>query len=69
MIRKVQECLAKCDLNKLRLHATGLQTLCKLVENDKNNLSMGLIYARDANNSSLLARSCGVPAVVVRAVD
>ena len=53
-IRTVQECLDKCDLSKLRLHATGLQTLCKLVENDMNNLPMGFSYARDANNSPLL---------------
>ena len=53
-IRTVQECLATCDLDKLRLHATGLQTLCKLVENDMNNLPMGFSYARDANNSPLL---------------
>ena len=53
-IRTVQECLAKCDLDKLRLHATGLQTLCKLVENDMNDLPMGFSYARDANNSPLL---------------
>ena len=53
-IRTVQECLNKCDLDKQRLHATGLQTLCKLVENDMNNLPMGFRYARDANNSPLL---------------
>ena len=31
-----------------------MQTLCKLVENDMNNLPMGFSYARDANNSPLL---------------
>ena len=50
----MQECLDKCDLTKLRLHATGLQTLCKLIENDMNNLPMGFSYARDADNSPLL---------------
>ena len=53
-IRTVQECLDTCDLSKLRLHATGLQTLCKLVENDMNNLPMGFSYGRDADNSPLL---------------
>merc|ERR1711867_42158 len=53
-IRTVQECLEGCDLSKLRLHATGLQTLLKLVENDMNNLPMGFSYARDADNSPLL---------------
>ena len=53
-IRTVQECLDKCELDKLRLHATGLQTFCKLVENDMNNLPMGFSYARDSDNSPLL---------------
>ena len=53
-IRTVQECLEECDLSKLKLHATGLQTLLKLVENDMNNLPMGFSYARDADNSPLL---------------
>ena len=53
-IRTVQECLEKCDLSKLRLHATGLETVCILIENDINNLPMGFSYARDSNNSPLL---------------
>ena len=40
-IETVQECLDKCDIATKRLHATGLQTFCKLVENDMNNLPMG----------------------------
>ena len=57
-IRTVQECLDKCDLSKLRLHATGLQTLCKLIENDMNNLPMGFSYGRDADNSHVLKMLC-----------
>ena len=53
-IRTVQECLDKCELDNLRLHATGLQTFCKLVENDMNNLPMGFSYARGSDNSPLL---------------
>ena len=36
------------------MHATGLQTVCKLVENQYNNLPLGFHYARDADNSQLL---------------
>ena len=53
-IRSVQECLDKCNVGEMRLHATGLQTFCKLVENDINNLPMGYSYARDSDNSPLL---------------
>ena len=53
-IRTVQECLDKCDVASLRLHATGLQTLCKLVENDINNLPLGYSYGRDSDTSPLL---------------
>ena len=38
----------------MRLHATGLQTVMKLVENDMNNLLMGFSYGRDSDNSPLL---------------
>ena len=44
----------KCDVDGMRLHATGLQTFCKLVENEMNNLPCGYSYARGANNSPLL---------------
>ena len=53
-IRSVQECLDKSSVGELSLHATGLQTLCKLIENDLNNLPMGYSYARDSDNSPLL---------------
>lgn len=53
-IKTVQECLDKCDIATKRLHATGLQTFCKLVENDMNNLPMGFTYARSSENSPLM---------------
>ena len=53
-IRTVQDCLDKIDVANMRLHATGLQTLCKLIENDVNNLPMGFSFARDSDNSPLL---------------
>ena len=53
-ISTVQECLEKCDIANMRLHATGLQTYCKLVENDMNSLPMGYSYGRDSDNSPIL---------------
>ena len=53
-IRTVQECLDKCDVDGMRLHSTGLQTFCKLVENQMNNLPMGYSFGRDSDNSPLL---------------
>ena len=53
-IRTVQEALEKVDLENKRLHATGLQTLAKLIENDINNLPLGFSYGRDADNTPLL---------------
>ena len=53
-IRTVQETFAKIGLDKKMVHATGLQTLCKLVENHLNNIPLGFSYGRDAVNSPLL---------------
>ena len=53
-IRTVQECLDKHEVNGMRLHATGLQTFCKLIENEMNNLPFGYSFGRDADNSPLL---------------
>ena len=53
-IRTVQDCFEKMDLSKKRLHATGLQTLAKLVETQLNNLPLGFSYGRDADNTPLL---------------
>ena len=53
-IRTVQEAFEKIDLENKRLHATGLQTLAKLIENDINNIPLGFSYGRDADNTPLL---------------
>ena len=53
-IKAVQECFEKLDLQKIRMHATGLQTVCKLIENNLNNMPIGYSYGRDADNSPIL---------------
>ena len=53
-IRTLQEAFEKIDLQNKRLHATGLQTLAKLAENDINNIPLGFSYGRDADNTPLL---------------
>ena len=53
-IRTVQECLEESQFAKMKYHATGLQTVLKLVENDINNLPLGYAYGRDGDNSPLL---------------
>ena len=53
-IRTVQEAFQRIDLGNMRLHATGLQTLAKLIENDINNVPIGFLYGRDADNTPLL---------------
>ena len=53
-IRTIQECLDKNEIGNQRLHATGLQTYCKLVENHLNSLPIGYSYGRDSDNSPLL---------------
>ena len=52
-IRTIQDSLEECGLKKTKLHAVGLQTLCKLVENQFNNLPLGFKRSRDADNSEL----------------
>ena len=44
VIRSLQESLPECGGTSNHLTATGLQTLCKLVENDYNNLPIGFKY-------------------------
>ena len=43
-IRSVQECLEKSEIDKQRVHATGLQTIAKLIEKnpakEENYLSL-----------------------------
>ena len=54
VIRSVQEGFRDCGLGKVTLHATGLQTLCKLVETQYNNLPIGFHHSRAADNTPLL---------------
>ena len=53
-IRSVQDGLQACGFDKLRVHATGVQTLASLIANDINNIPLGYAYGRDENNSPLL---------------
>ena len=53
-IKSVQEIFTKIKLKNVRLHATGLQTLCKLVELSLNNLPLGYGYGRDMDNNPIL---------------
>ena len=39
---------------KIRLHATGFQTILKLIENDFNNLPFGYSYGHSQENSPML---------------
>ena len=53
-IRTVQDIFEKIGMKNKKLHATGLQTVAKLVENNLNNLPIGFSYGRDADNTPLL---------------
>ena len=53
-IRTVQDMFERIGLKNKKLHATGLQTVAKLVENNLNNLPIGFSYGRDADNTPLL---------------
>ena len=54
VIKSVQESLEDCGVKNLRLHATGLQTFLKLVENTYNNAPLGFSHGRDADNGPIL---------------
>ena len=58
VIRSLQQSLDDCGLKKERLHATGLQTLCKIVENAYNSLPIGYSYDRDQDNTQILKIIC-----------
>ena len=58
VIRSLQQSLDDCGLKKERLHATGLQTLCKIVENAYNSLPIGYSYDRDQDNTEILKIIC-----------
>ena len=53
-IRTVQESLEESGLKTYKLNAMGLQSLCKLVENQFNNFPLGFKHSRDADNSEIL---------------
>ena len=58
VIRSVQQGLEECGLNSYKLHATELQTLCKLVENSYNSVPIGFSYDRDLDNTGTLKIIC-----------
>ena len=53
-IKSIQELLADAGIANKKLHATGLQTLLKLVENNYNSLPLGYSYDRSMTNTPLL---------------
>ena len=53
-IKTVQGVFDTIGLKSMRLHATGLQTLSKLVECQLNDLPLGFSYDRAANTTPLL---------------
>ena len=53
-IRSVQDSMEDMGLSKLRVHAMGLQTICKQVENAYNNLPLGYRYERDQDTTITL---------------
>ena len=54
VIQSLQQSLEDSGLKTAILHATGLQTLCKLVESQYNNLPLGFHYSRSADNTPIL---------------
>ena len=53
-IKTVQGVFDTIGLKSMRLHATGLQTFCKLIECQLNDLPIGFSYGRSANTTPLL---------------
>ena len=54
VIKSVQELLEEGGVKNKRLHATGYQTLLKLVENNYNSLPLGYSYDKSLSNTPLL---------------
>ena len=54
IIQSIQTGLTDSGLKSKILHATGLQSLCKLIESQYNNLPLGFHYGRSADNTQLL---------------
>ena len=53
-IKTAQELMEKSGFANVRMHTTGLQTTCKLVENMMNNTPYGFSYARGKGNNKLM---------------
>ena len=53
-VRSVRDALLVSGAEKRVLHATGLQTLMKLIENQINNVPLGYSFSRDCDNSPVL---------------
>ena len=53
-IRVAQEGFSKCGASNLRLHATGLQTVVKMIECDMNDTPYGVVAGRSGTNPPLL---------------
>ena len=53
-IRSIWEALAISGADKKVLHATGLQTVMKLIENRLKCLPLGYAFGRDCDNSPAL---------------
>ena len=53
-IRTVQDSLDDMGWKKMRIHAMGVQTLCKQIENAYNNLPLGYRYDRGHDNTMVL---------------
>ena len=53
-IRTIQDSLEDFGWKKMRIHAMGVQTLCKQVENAYNNLPLGYRYERGQDNTKTL---------------
>jgi len=54
VIQSIQQGLHDSGLQQQRLHSTGLQTLCKCIENSYNSVPIGYSYSRDVDNTALL---------------
>ena len=54
VIRSLQQSMEESGLKHQKLTATGLQTLCKLAENDINNVPLGFKFSRDHDNNEVL---------------
>ena len=52
-IQSIQDCLQRMEVDKMRLHATGYQSLMKIIENDLNNLPIGYSYKQSGNSPTL----------------